>query len=172
MRSLLTILYAIAFVVGTGCDSGTANPTGVTSAEPHKEGISHRQNRELNDLVESMRNALESRNDERLQQLFYTENQPEELTEIFRQQIKTLVRNDKIAFDEVRVYDFEEHHPDPPLPGKFNESQLEFLKPPTHWIIANMSGGDGKATFSLDLTFPACQIDDEWMLVGSKYSEE
>ncbi|EMB15333.1 secreted protein [Rhodopirellula europaea 6C] len=172
MRSLLAILSAIALLVGTGCNSASDKLSSENQLLPDREDTGNRQNPELEDLVASVRNALESREADRLQRLFYTESQPEDLTAVFQQQIKSLVHNDKLALREIQVCEFAEHEPDPPLPGEFNGSKLEFLRPPTHWIIANMGGVDGKATISLELTFPATKIENHWMLLGSRYGEE
>ncbi|EMI20959.1 hypothetical protein RMSM_02115 [Rhodopirellula maiorica SM1] len=126
----------------------------------------------LDGLVKSLTNAVESGDGDTLYQLFYTENQPEDLSIMMKQQMTALVSNDSLELNEIRVLDFADHRPEPELPGELNGKKLKFLQPPSHWIIASMGGGDGGTNLSLDLTFPAREIDGAWKLLGSRYEEE
>ena len=172
MRNIAVILLAILSTLAPGCSSDKSVSTKSESVALDNIAADNQQATGLDGLVEAVRNALEKRDGDAICQLYYTENQPSDLTEIMKHEISTFVSNNRLDLNEIRVFEYADHRPKTELPGELNGKKLKFLQPPSHWIIASLKGSNGGAKATLDLTFPTREIDGMWKIMGSCYEDE
>ena len=121
---------------------------------------------QLSEKIEAVNKA---KSVESLKALRFTKGEPKELSEAMDAMIELFGRKDLDA-SEPEIHVFAERTPNPPLPGSFQGKELEYLVPPTHWIVVKLSSPEGKQPkLSFVLTLPVATVDGVWRILGVRY---
>ena len=123
----------------------------------------------LEALVSAVRCAIEAHDRNALAELSHTEGQLNEYTEANKRSLK-IVENETLGLEAIRSERVGDHKPEMNLPGELHGKRLEYIRKPSHWIVASLSSrSEGRPSVSFELTFPAARFDDGWKIVGTRY---
>lgn len=158
MRMLMTTLLALVLVA---CRPAATNST--ASSAGHST---------LEEITKAVQNACNVHDADALTAMSQTQGQPPELTAAVRPMLNAMLNNTNLKAGEVKSVEFAKYEPDQELPGEFNDKPLEYLVPPSHWILVEMASPEGQQPkIKLKLTLPTAQVDGKWVLAGARYKK-
>lgn len=121
---------------------------------------------ELGDKIEL---AAKAKSAKELRALCFTTGEPKELSDAMSSLFSVFERQNLQA-SEVMIHTTKDHTPEMKLPGSFQGKELEYLIPPTHWIVIRLASKEGEQPkMDFKLTFPAVKVGDVWRIPGMKY---
>jgi len=162
MRILLPALLALTLIA---CRPAATTPN--TAAAGSAAGYNT-----LEEITKAVQTACQTRHAEALTAMSQTQGEPPELTAAIKPMLKAMLGNTNVSVSEVKTVEFANYETDREMPGEFNEKPLEYLVPPSHWILVTMASPEGKQPkINLKLTLPTAKIDGKWMLVGARYKK-
>jgi hypothetical protein len=167
MRKIFPALLALTLVACRPTE--TPNSGSQAASSTQASAIGHAT---LEEITKAVQTACEARNADALMAISQTQGEPPELTAAIKPMFKAMLSNTNVSVSEVKAVEFATYETDRELPGEFNDKPLEYLVPPSHWILVTMSSPEGKQPkINLKLTFPTAKIDGKWMLVGARYKK-
>ena len=126
-------------------------------------------------LVKIVRTSYEKKDPATLLRHFYVKGSPAEVSAAITNTIRTVWGEGKWAVTGVEAVPFAKYEPTTGVPGAFNGKKLEWLAPPTHWIILKgelpKETKEEAASGSLKVEFAVAEIEKEWWLLGVRYVE-
>lgn len=121
---------------------------------------------ELGDKIEL---AAKAKSAKELRALCFTTGEPKELSDAMSSLFSVFERQN-LQSSEVMIHTTKDHTPEMKLPGSFQGKELEYLIPPTHWIVIRLASKEGEQPkMDFKLTFPAVKVGDVWRIPGMKY---
>jgi|APTNR8051073442_1049403.scaffolds.fasta_scaffold13044_1 hypothetical protein len=121
---------------------------------------------ELGDKIES---AAKAKSAKQLKALCFNTGEPKELTDAMSS-LFSVFEDQNLQASEAKIHSTKDHTPEVKLPGSFQGKELEYLIPPTHWIVISLSSKEGEnPKMNFKLSFPAVMVGDVWRIPGIKY---
>jgi hypothetical protein len=126
----------------------------------------------VEELVKVVRVSFEKRYPEMLLRHFYVKGSPAEVSAAITNSIRTIWGEGKWTATTVEAVRFAEYQSTTGVPGAFNGKKLEWLAPPTHWIVLKAEAPkDEAAKGNMKVEFAVAEREKEWWLLGVKYVE-
>lgn len=123
----------------------------------------------VEELSEKIEVASKEKSIKSLTDLRFTTGEPKELSSIMDAMF-ALFGQKRLHASKPMIYSVEDYTPKQKLPGSFQGRELEYLVPPTHWIVVTLSSADEEQlTINVKLTIPTAKIDGVWRILGAKY---
>ena len=121
---------------------------------------------ELGDKIEA---AAKVKSAKGLKALCFNTGEPKELTDAMSS-LFLIFEKQNLEASEAKIHTAKDHTPEPKLPGSFQGKELDYLIPPTHWIVISLSSKEGEnPKMDFKLSFPAVKVGDVWRIPGIKY---
>ena len=127
--------------------------------------------RSLEELVKVVRTSYEKKDPANLLRHFYVKGSPAEVSAAITNTIRMIWGEGRQALTTVEAVPFAGYQSTTGVPGAFNGKKLEWLTPPTHWIIlkAELPKQEPAADGTLKVEFAVAAIEKEWWLLGVRY---
>lgn len=121
----------------------------------------------VEELARSLKESYVQRDPSVFLSHYYTNGSPPDVREAITNSIAANWGVGKWVVKNVRVHSISDYQPTTGVPSEFNGKKLEWLIPPSHWIILETElPKDGSLSGQMKIELAVAKKDERWWIVG------